>query len=403
MPTLKNYQHFGGLHWETGFLVNIFAYQGIRAPHTGKPISEALLMGVNGGLCAGYFAFDYQGFAPHLHFLTRYPFNMEDPGAMYERLAIPRYVQQTPNPQKGVANVINALAQGQPPVVWGDGVHFPYNNMSPKDDFWMVAPFVVFGCEMEGDEVLIADRACVPLKVTTEQLAAARARIAKTKHRMMTVGAPDFNRLPNAVREGIRACVKIFVDQPPVGPKSSFGFDAYKKWADLLTSPKGKQSWSKMFAPGGRMYAGLTSTYRYVELFFTGGRGARGIYADFLDEAALILSKPELKEAAAQFRLCAQEWDALMTAVLPDAVPPFKETRELMRRKYELFLARGGDSLAERQQLDARLDAIRQDMDSHFPLTDAEAAALRATLRDHVMRVHDAEVVAIDMLQSASV
>lgn len=68
MPTLKNYQQFYGLHWETGFLTNIFAYQGITAPHTGKPISEALLMGVNGGLCAGYFAFDYEGYDPHLHF-----------------------------------------------------------------------------------------------------------------------------------------------------------------------------------------------------------------------------------------------------------------------------------------------------------------------------------------------
>src|SRR5690242_7760181 len=113
MPTLKNYRQFDGLHWETGFLRNIFEYQGVTAPHTGKPLSEALLMGVNGGLCAGYFAFEYEGWDPHLHFLTRYPFNMEDPGAMYERLAIPRNVQQTPNPQKGVANLINALAQGK--------------------------------------------------------------------------------------------------------------------------------------------------------------------------------------------------------------------------------------------------------------------------------------------------
>jgi hypothetical protein len=42
-------------------------------------------------------------------------------------------------------------------------------------------------------------------------------------------------------------------------------------------------------------------------------------------------------------------------------------------------------------------------MDDNFPLSDAEAVAMRASLREHVMRIHDAEVVAIDMLQSANV
>jgi hypothetical protein len=203
---------------------------------------------------------------------------MEDPGALYERLAIPRNVQQTPNPQKGVANLINVLAQGKPAVVWADASSFAYNSERASSDFWMVIPLLVYGYEMDKDEVLIADRSCVPLTATTDELRAARARIAKTKHRIMTVGNPDLNKLPSAIREGIRSCIKIFVDKPPVGPKTSFGFDAYKKWAELLTNTKGKQSWAKMFAPGALMYAGLTSTYKYIELWYTGGRGARGEY-----------------------------------------------------------------------------------------------------------------------------
>lgn len=403
MPTLNNFNHFGGLHWETGFLTNLLAYQGVTAPHTGKPISEALLMGISGGICAGYFAFAYKGFDPHLHFLTRYPFNERLPSAAYERLAIPQNTQQTPNPQKSTANLINALAQGKAAVVWADGASLPYNNTPPTPDYWFVSPLLVYGYEMDKDEVLIADRACVPLTATTGELAAGRSRVAKTKHRMMTVGGPDLNRLPNAVREGIRACIKIFVDQPPVGPKTSFGFDAYKKWADLLTNPKGKQSWAKMFAHGAPMYAGLTSAYKYIELWYTGGRGARGLYADFLDEAAHILQKPELNEAAQQFRVCAQAWDALSAALLPDDVAPFKESRDLMKHSYELFLTQGNASIAERQQIEQRLKAIRKDMDTHYPLTEAQTAALRIALREQVMRVHDAEVLAIDMLQSANV
>ncbi|MBE2271691.1 MAG: hypothetical protein IAE80_25885 [Anaerolinea sp.] len=79
MAELANYHHFDGLAWATGYLTNALAYQGVTAPHTGKPYTEALLMGINGGLCAGYFSFEYTGELPHLHFLTRYLFD-EEPG-----------------------------------------------------------------------------------------------------------------------------------------------------------------------------------------------------------------------------------------------------------------------------------------------------------------------------------
>lgn len=37
MTKLKGYKHFGGRHYETGTLHNALAYQGVKAPHTGKP------------------------------------------------------------------------------------------------------------------------------------------------------------------------------------------------------------------------------------------------------------------------------------------------------------------------------------------------------------------------------
>lgn len=49
MVILKNYQEFAGRHWETGTIRNALAYQGVKAPHTGKSVSEALLMGITGG------------------------------------------------------------------------------------------------------------------------------------------------------------------------------------------------------------------------------------------------------------------------------------------------------------------------------------------------------------------
>jgi hypothetical protein len=295
--------------------------------------------------------------------------------------------------------------------VWADVASFPYNaglihfnvEALPGDGFYMVMPLLVYGLDLEQDTVYIADRARVPLTVSVEQFNRARGRLAKTKHRMMTIGAPNPDKLPQAVEDGIRACISIFVDKPPVGPKSSFGFDAYKKWANLLTDTKNKKSWAKEFAPGLRMFAGLTSTYRYLEVFFTGGSGARDIYADFLLEAAEVLQKPALHEVSQQFRLCAERWRTLTAALLPDQVAPLREARELMCRNYELFLNQGSDihSIEARRANAKRFQEIRATMDKDFPLSTTEAAALRAELADHVMRLHAAEYAAIMALKAA--
>lgn len=405
MTTLKNYQHFGGLPWATGYAVNALAYQGVKAPHTGKPYTEAMLMGINGGLSAGYFVFEYTGYDPHLHFLTRYIFT-EETGAYFERLGIPITTRKTTDPEKGVANVVSALAKGQPAIVWLDMARLDYNygmsntfTAADNADIWMINPVLVYGYDQAAGRVQIADRAHVGLEVSAESFARARARIAKTKHRMMTIDAPNPDKLPAAIQAGIQGCIDIFSGKSP--SPVNFGFEGYKKWARMLTDGKGKNVWAKQFAPGARMYSGLTTAYQTIELFFTGGRGARHIYADFLDEAAVVLEKAALREVAAKFRASAGCWDALSAALLPEQVAPLREARELMTRNYDLFVAQGGASLPERRQIVAQLAALKERMKADFPLGEAEAAAMRANLAERVMAIHDAELVALEMLKAA--
>lgn len=149
------------------------------------------------------------------------------------------------------------------------------------------------------------------------------------------------------------------------------------------------------------MYAGLKSAYDYLHTWDYGGAYSRRDFADFLDEAAVILSRPALKEVANGFRKAAQCWESLETALLPDMWEPLKETRELIWRQVELFIEQGGASLEERRSLSQRLKAIRQDMETGFPLSDAEAAALRDELRAAVLAVHDSEAEAIARLKAA--
>lgn len=402
MTALPNYHHFDGLPLATGYLVNALAYQGVIAPHTGKPYSEALLMGINGGISAGYFAFEYEGWDPHLHFLTRYPFT-DELGAVVERLAIPFENRTTTDAKKALANVVNVLAAGKPAIVWCDLITLGYGDEpSPPEKFWLINPVLVYGVDLKAGVVQIADRSRMPYEVSLDAFARARARIAKTRHRMATLGAPDEARLRMAVEAGIRDCIDIFTGKPPVGAASSWGFAAYDKWIGLLTSPKGKSSWAKMFAPGSRLWEGLTSTYKYLEVFYTGGSGARHIYAGFLDEAAVILDKPALGEASGMFREAARRWGAFTRCVLPDSVPMLKEARELLCRDYDLFINTGAaQTRTERQGIEARLKELKTQASQQFPLTDAEAEALRQDMAEHIRGISSVEQEAFAALRAA--
>ncbi|MBZ0279518.1 MAG: BtrH N-terminal domain-containing protein [Anaerolineae bacterium] len=398
MPKLSDYTQFGGLHPDTGPIRNALDYQGVRAPHTGKPLSEALLFGISGGVVAAYFTFDWHGQNPWFHFLTRISFNPME--KLIERLGLPTAVKHTDKPDKAVKNLLDALEAGKAPLVWADIMMLPYSNRAYDEQDWLVMPLIVYG--LEADTAYIADRASVPLMVTTEQLAAARGRVKQEKYRVMTLGTPDLSQLPAAVEAGIRTCIGHFTEPAPIKPlQGKFGFDAYQRWADWLVDAKHKEAWPKKFATGGRLYTGLTSGFNYIELMGTGRQAARGQYADFLDEAAAILNKPALKEAAVCYREAAARWTALTDAMLPDSVPLLKEARDLLVRDYELFRVKGNDSLPERQQISARLKALDAEAKDHFPMSETEAAAFREGLRERVLKMADAEKAAVAALQGA--
>ena len=57
MPTLTDYSSFAGRHYETGTIHNFYAARNVQAPHTNQPYSEALLLGISGGITFGYFSF----------------------------------------------------------------------------------------------------------------------------------------------------------------------------------------------------------------------------------------------------------------------------------------------------------------------------------------------------------
>ncbi len=403
MPQIATTGEFGGRHPETGGIHNVLAAQGFKASHTGEAYSEALLLGVSGGITFGYFTFEYKGYDPHMAILTR---NTFDPmQTMLERLALPQETKHTSSADKGEANLVEALENGQAPLVWADIYGLPYNLLDFDAGNWAMIPVLV--CGYDGDTAHVVDRGRKPFTVTEGQLATARGRVKKDKYRVMTLDAPDERKLASAVQKGIWDCISLFTDAPPRGAKHNFGFAGYEHFARMLTNTRNKGSWAKFFAPGRRMvaalagYGGHPGLFQWIATYGSADGAERGLYADFLDEAAMILDKPALKEAGDQFRETANAWNDFAAASLPDDVTGLGEIRQLQAESHRLLIDAGDDGVEQRRQIKEKVEALREQVRNDFPLLGDDVATFREGLAEHVTKIHALERDAIAALQDA--
>lgn len=402
---MKTNTQFTGRHWETGSIHNALAVQGVKSPHTGKPYSEALLLGISGGIAFGYFTFEYKGYLPHVAMLTRNTFSPFT--TILERLGVSQDLQQTNKAEIAEKNLIHVLESGLSPLVWVDQYSLSYNDLSPKDAMWNMIP--VLAVEKDGGSVTIADRSSQPLHLSMDDLTKARGRVKEDRFKLMTLDTPQTNKLPAAVHKGICQTIQLFTEEPPRGTRNNFGFAAYEKFAELLVNTRNKQSWERFFPAGVRMYHALAGSpsqpgaYHWANTWCSADGADRGLYADFLDEAAEILKKPGLRDAAEIFRKSYKLWLKFADALLPDNVRMLGESKKLIRKKHDLFIDQGGTALPEIKKINVRLRELLKESETNFPLSQVQAAELRAKLRELVLKISAVEQQAVDMLQSAIV
>ena len=402
---MKTKTQLNGRHWETGSIHNALAMQRVKAPHTGKPYSESLLLGVSGGIAFGYFTFEYKGFLPHVALLTRNTFNPFP--TILERLGIAQDVQQTNKPETAEKNLLETLGSGLYPILWADQFSLPYNCLPADEPMWGMMP--VLALESDGKSVSVADRSSQPLHISMTELTKARGRVKEDKYRLMTLDVPQPAKLAGAVHKGICQTISLFTEEPPRGGRQNFGFAAYEKLAELLVNTRNKQSWERFFAPGVRMYHALAGSpvqpgaYHWINTWGSADGAERGLYADFLMEADQILKRPLLKDAAEKFLESHKLWLAFADALLPNDVPIFGESKKLIQKKDNLFVEKGESALSEIKKINTRLNELLKQSESDFPLSNAEAADFRANLRNILLKIKTVEEQAVDLLQRAIV
>ena len=141
--------------------------------------------------------------------------------------------------------------------------------------------------------------------------------------------------------------------------------------------------------------------YHWVMTWGSADGAERGLYADFLLEAAQILKKPALKESAEKFRESYKLWLTFADALLPDDVPLLGESKKLIQKKHDLFINEGESALPEIKKIHSRLNELLLQSETDFPLSRAQAVELRANLRDILLKISAVEQQAVNLLQSA--
>jgi hypothetical protein len=401
MPLIPNYDHVGGVQPETASFTNILRAKRITAPHTDQPYSEAMILGLSGGLGAGYILWEFKEHRNQqnikvlvLAFKNRWQYPMRYFQALADRLGLAISMPETGSTKVALKSLTGALEADNPVVAWVDGASMPYFQM-PPNMMGHTGHFVGI-CGTDGGAYLIDDLAPRPFRVDAEVLEAARGRIGSFKNRLVIVeGRSAEVPLSEAIMLGLEDCITHLSSD-----SDSFSLPTIRKWARLITDSKNAKGWQKVFADRRGLFSTLISLFEAIALQGAPG-GLRGMYADFLREANPIVGKPALLEAAAQYDALADQWDALADEALPDAVPLFADTKRLLRER-DTILKQGGDAWRTTEALTQQLRAHRSEGNLHLPLSDAEVTDLFAALQSRLSGIYVAEVTARDVLRGAA-
>ena len=293
-----------------------------------------------------------------------------------------------------------AVGQGVPVIAWADQQALGYRYLPAWLEGYGGHPVTVYGIYERAGVALVDDRNRAPLTVPLTALAAARARVGSYRHRQLALDAPaaelDVDGLSKAVRDGLAEQVEHLSKR-----SDSFSLPAFRKWARLLTGTGNAKAWPKVFADRVSLFDACLSVYENLEpAAGSGGGNLRGLYAQFLDEAAGLLGQPALGGAAAAYREAAARWHRVAEVALPADREPFAEARRLTDR-LQAEVERGDAGRRQAAETAARLWELRDRWRPAFPGDDDQVEALLAGLAAAVVAAGDAEDAALQRLAGA--
>lgn len=179
------YRLRGGVHPDTAAFANTLANADVTT--SGKSPSEALILGIGGGLGAGYILWQFTGHHPIVTLGFRNQWQYPDRWLVKtgRRLGIEPAVRETSGHVSALRSLRDALTSSGPrPLVWIDAKEIGYWHMPQRFSGHGGYPIVIYQ-ELEG-RFLVDDRNSVPLSVDEATLTAARGRVSSYRNRLVT-------------------------------------------------------------------------------------------------------------------------------------------------------------------------------------------------------------------------
>jgi hypothetical protein len=399
----SDYQLTGGVHPDTHAIAGVLANRGMLDPSTGRPLSEAMVLGVGGGLGAGYILWEFKAHDLRtlvLGFRNSWQYPDRWAAKTCQRLGVPADVHETGSARRAEEQLRAAVGQGVPVIAWADQQALGYRYLPAWLEGYGGHPVTAYGIDDQAGVALVDDRNRAPLTVPLDALAAARARVGSYRHRLLVLDAPAAELDTDGLRRAVRAGLAEQVEH--LGQRSdSFSLPAFCKWARLLTGTGNAKAWPKVFADRVSLFDACLSVYENLEpAAGSGGGNLRALYAQFLDEAAGLLGQPALGGAAAAYREAAARWHQVAEVALPADREPFAEARRLTDR-LQAEVERGDAGRRQAAETAARLWELRDRWRPAFPGDDDQVEALLAGLAAAVVAAGDAEDAALQRLAGA--
>lgn len=379
-----------GLIPETATLRVLLAAAGAVAPHTDRPWSEAMLLGLTDGIGISVFSFRYDADDVSTLFVgARRPDTADAMVAGLERLAFDHTVGETAGAGAAARRLRDDLTAHGPVAAWVDAAALGTRGMPASWAGGSYHVLAVLDLDDDAGTARLADLADAAVVVDQVTLAAARARIRKQRHRVLAVTGtrgvqPDLTAM---VRDAVGAChAKLSASRT-----RGFRIDALDDLATRMAGGGGRDSWAHVFPRGQQLWTALTSLHLFIEHHGTGGGLSRPLYARFLHEAAVATGDDLLAAAGTRYDELGRSWTELACAALPDDVDLLAQVRALHDERAARYAERGADAADELAALWRRADELGTQAARSFPLDADGAASLCAELARRTRALADAE------------
>ena len=176
---LTGYRHFGGVNWDSAALKNTLAYSGVLDPRTRKPLTEAMCLGIGGGIGVGYSfcpSIPRNGQGSGISVVGRH--RVVDTGGSFQKDALARLgctvdVCETAGVKAAYEHVCRGLSAGRPVIIWTSPLAAP--QMGYHSGTCGMYLTVVHGVDEARGEAHLGDCAPTSLAMTLADLSAATA------------------------------------------------------------------------------------------------------------------------------------------------------------------------------------------------------------------------------------